>query len=168
MPARYIAFIIVVKGVGLKRAAGKSHCPINFGLETFGDAWSLLVIRDIVYFGKHTFSEFLAAEERIAPSILANRLAHLEQRNILTRTRDHSDRRKASYRLTETGLALIPILLEIAAWSARTDPDTDAPQEWIALVDSDKERITRLVIETVRDGGCVFVGENSVLARLAG
>jgi DNA-binding HxlR family transcriptional regulator len=151
----------------LKRPNGKSHCPINFGLEAFGDAWSLLVVRDIVYFGKHTFSEFLAAEERIAPSILANRLAHLEQRDILTRTRDHSDRRKTSYRLTETGLALIPILLEIAAWSARTDPDTDAPPDWIALVNSDKERMTRLITETVREGGCIFLGRNSVLARLA-
>jgi len=150
----------------LKRATGKSHCPINFGLEAFGDAWSLLVVRDIVYFGKHTFSEFLIAEERIAPSVLANRLAHLEQRNILTRTRDDSDRRKASYRLTETGLALIPVLLDIAAWSARVDPDTDAPPDWIALVDTDRERMTQLITETVREGGCIFLGENSVLARL--
>ena len=150
----------------MKRATGKSHCPINFGLEAFGDAWSLLVVRDIVYFGKHTFSEFLIAEERIAPSVLANRLAHLEQRNILTRTRDDSDRRKASYRLTETGLALIPVLLDIAAWSARVDPDTDAPPDWIALVDTDRERMTQLITETVREGGCIFLGENSVLARL--
>jgi DNA-binding HxlR family transcriptional regulator len=150
----------------LKRATGKSHCPINFGLEAFGDAWSLLVVRDIVYFGKHTFSEFLAAEERIAPSVLANRLTHLEQRGILTRTRDGGDGRKTSYRLTETGLALIPVLLEIAAWSARSDPDTDAPPDWIALVNSDKERMTRLITETVREGECIFVGENSVVARL--
>jgi DNA-binding HxlR family transcriptional regulator len=151
----------------LKRAAGKSHCPINFGLEAFGDQWSLLVVRDIVYFGKHTFSEFLAAEERIAPSVLTNRLAHLEQRGILTRTSDSDDGRRISYRLTETGLALIPVLLEIAAWSARLDPDTDAPPDWIALVNSDKERMTRLITETVRDGGSVFVGANSVLSRLA-
>ncbi len=152
----------------MKRATGKSHCPINVGLEAFGDAWSLLLVRDIVYFGKRTFSEFLAAEERIAPSVLAGRLAHLEQRNILTRTRDDSDRRKTGYRLTETGLALIPVLLEIAAWSARTDPDTDAPPDWMALVESDKERVTRLITDTVREGGCIFVGDDSVLARLAG
>lgn len=151
----------------MKRATGKSHCPINFGLEVFGDAWSLLVVRDIVYFGRHTFSEFLAAEERIAPSVLANRLTHLEQRGVLVRTRDHSDRRKTSYRLTEAGLALIPVLLEIAAWSARTDPDTDAPPDWITLVNSDKERMTRLITDTVREGGCIFVGDDSVLARLA-
>lgn len=150
----------------MKRATGKSHCPINFGLEVFGDPWSLLVVRDIVYFGKHTFSEFLAAEERIAPSVLTNRLAYLEQRDILTRTRDGADGRKISYRLTETGLALIPVLLEIAAWSARVDPDTDAPPDWIALVNSDKERMTQLITETVRDGGSIFVGENSVLAKL--
>jgi DNA-binding HxlR family transcriptional regulator len=153
----------------MKRAPGKSHCPINVGLEAFGDPWSLLVVRDIVYFGKRTFSEFLAAEERIAPSVLADRLAHLERRGILTRGRDDGgDRRRTSYRLTETGLALVPVLLEIAAWSARTDPDTDAPPDWIALVEADKERMTRLVTETVRAGGSVFAGAGSVVARLAG
>ncbi len=151
----------------MKRATGKSQCPINFGMEAFGDAWSLLVVRDIVYFGKHTFSEFLAAEERIAPSVLANRLAYLEQRGILTRTRDGGDGRKTSYRLTDAGLALVPVLLEIAAWSARVDPDTDAPPEWIALVNADKARMTRLITETVREGGCIFLGDNSVLAKLA-
>jgi ribosomal protein S4 len=39
----------------MKRASGKSTCPVNFGLEAFGDPWSLLVVRDVVYFGKHTF-----------------------------------------------------------------------------------------------------------------
>ena len=55
-----------------------------------------------------------------------------------------------------------------ATWSAGTDPDTDAPPDWIALVNSDKERMTRLIIDTVRDGGCVFIGDDSVLAKLAG
>ncbi|GAA3382070.1 winged helix-turn-helix transcriptional regulator [Cryptosporangium minutisporangium] len=151
----------------MKRSTGKSHCPINFGLEAFGDPWSLLVVRDIVYFGKRTFSEFSASEERIAPSVLSARLAYLEQRDVLSRLPDAGDARKMSYRLTETGLALIPILLEIAAWSARVDPDTDAPAEWIGLVEADKPRITQLIIDVVRGGGSIFAGEDSVVARLA-
>ncbi|MFC4038893.1 winged helix-turn-helix transcriptional regulator [Dactylosporangium siamense] len=104
---------------------------------------------------------------RRAPSILANRLAHLEQRNILLRTHDSGDRRKTGYRLTVDGPTLIPILVEIAAWSARTDPDTGAPVDWVALVDADKPAMIRLITATVREGGCIFVGDNNVLAELA-
>ncbi len=27
----------------------RSHCPVNDGLEIFGDKWSLLIVRDIVF-----------------------------------------------------------------------------------------------------------------------
>ena len=63
----------------------RSGCPINFALETFGDPWSLLIIRDMVYFGKKTYSEFFASEEGIATNILASHLAHLEQQGILVK-----------------------------------------------------------------------------------
>jgi DNA-binding HxlR family transcriptional regulator len=150
----------------VKRGTGKSHCPINFGLEVFGDPWSLLIVRDIVYWGKHTFSEFQASAERIAPSVLTARLAYLEERGILTHGPHPDDGRKVSYGLTEAGLRLIPVLLEIAAWSAGTDPDTDAPPEWIALVAADRERMIRLITDTVRAGGAIFAGSDSVVARL--
>ncbi len=106
----------------------RSDCPINFALEMFGDRWSLLIIRDIVYFGKQTYGEFLDADEGIATNILANRLAQLEEKGILTKTPSETDKRKEVYALTDKGLDLIPILLEMANWSARHDPDTGAPQ----------------------------------------
>ena len=151
----------------MKRPNGKSHCPINFGLEAFGDPWSLLVVRDIVYFGKRTFKDFLASEEAVAPSVLAARLTQLETNGILDRNPDPTDARRVVYSLTETGRALIPILLEIANWSARVDPDTDAPPEWIAAVNHDKAAMTDLIISTVRAGGSIFVGPDSVVASLA-
>lgn len=150
----------------MKRTNGKSHCPINFGLEAFGDPWSLLVIRDIVYFGKRSFKEFLAAEEAIAPSVLATRLAQLEDNGILSRAPDPTDSRRIVYSLTERGLALVPVLLEIANWSAQVDPDTDAPPDWIAVVNHDKAVMTDLIVNTVRDGGSIFGGANSVIASL--
>lgn len=150
----------------MKRTRGKSHCPINFGLETFGDPWALLIVRDIVYFGKHTFTEFLASEEAIAPSVLTSRLTQLEANGVLFQTVDATDARRVVYGLTEAGLRLIPILLEIANWSASVDSETDAPSEWIAAVNRDKSAITQKIIDTVRDGGSVFVGSNSVIASL--
>lgn len=145
----------------------RSDCPINFALELFGDPWSLLIIRDIIYFGKRTYGEFLASEEGMATNILASRLAHLEQQGILEKRLLERDKRKEEYILTEKGLDLIPILVEMADWSAQHDPQTAAPPAWIALMRADRERMIQLMRETVRAGGCVFVGEKSLLNRLA-
>src|SRR3546814_16674944 len=85
----------------------RSHCPVNYGVEIFGDRWSLLIIRDIVFSGKKTYGEFLKSEEGIATNILASRLAFLEEQGILSKTPSPTDRRKDFYTLTEKGLDLI-------------------------------------------------------------
>src|SRR3989442_6550548 len=102
----------------------RSDCPINFALETFGDPWSLLIIRDIVYFGKKTYGEFLASEEGIATNILASRLAHLEHQSILVKQIFEKDKRKEEYVLTGKRLDLIPVLVDIANLSAQHDSRT--------------------------------------------
>jgi DNA-binding HxlR family transcriptional regulator len=144
----------------------RSDCPINFALETFGDPWSLLIIRDIVYFGKRTYGEFLASEERMATNILASRLARLEQQGILVKKFSEKDKRKEEYVLTEKGLDLIPVLVEMANWSAEYDPNTAAPPAWIALMKAEREKMIELMRETVRNGGSVFVGEKSLVSQL--
>jgi DNA-binding HxlR family transcriptional regulator len=144
----------------------RSDCPINFALEIFGDPWSLLIIRDIVYFGKRTYGEFFASEEGIATNILALRLAHLEQQGILEKQPHDADKRKERYVLTEKGLDLIPVLVEMGNWSGAYDPQTAAPPDWIALVNADKPGMIRHIRETVRCGGSVFVGPESVLSQV--
>src|SRR5262245_48029992 len=72
----------------------RSDCPINFALEVFGDPWSLLIIRDIVYFGKKTYGEFLASEEGMATNILADRLAYLERQGLFMKRRSGTARRR--------------------------------------------------------------------------
>ena len=109
-----------------KQQHRRSDCPINFALQTFGDMWSLLIVRDIVYFGKQTYREFLESDEGIATNILAGRLAQLVQAGILLKKPHERDKRKEVYALTEKGLDLIPILLELANWSAQHDPQTGA------------------------------------------
>jgi len=143
----------------------RSDCPINFALETFGDPWSLLLIRDIVYFGKKTYGEFLASEEGMATNILASRLARLEEQGILMKKPSGQDKRKEEYVLTEKGLDLIPVLVEMANWSAEHDPHTGAPAAWIALMRADREKMIGLIRETVESGGSVFVGEKSLLSQ---
>ena len=143
----------------------RSDCPINFALELFGDPWSLLIIRDIVYFGKKTYGEFLASEEGMATNILASRLAHLEHQGLLVKKFSQQDKRKEEYVLTEKGLDLIPVLVEMANWSAEHDPHTAAPAAWIALMKAEREQMIRLMRERVQSGGSVFVGEKSLLGQ---
>jgi DNA-binding HxlR family transcriptional regulator len=151
----------------MKKRPRRSDCPINFALETFGDTWSLLIIRDMVYFGKKTYGEFLASDEGIATNILASRLAQLEQQGILVRKPYEADRRKAAYGLTEKGLDLIPILLDMASWGAHHDPQTGAPEEWITLVNANKAEMNRRIRATVQRGGSIFSGPESVVSTLA-
>lgn len=108
----------MMKGEGEKSKL-RSSCPVNFGLETFGDKWSLLIIRDILFWGKKTYGEFVKSDERIATNILAARLASLEKEGILLKKPNPSDKRKDIYSLTEKGLELIPLLVEIVAWSGK-------------------------------------------------
>ncbi len=79
-----------------------------------------------------------------------------------------ADKRKERYVLTEKGLNLIPVLVEMGNWSAVYDPQTAAPPDWIALVNADKPGMIRRIRETVRRGGSVFVGPESVLSQVAG
>lgn len=97
----------------------RSNCPVNFGLETFGDKWSLLIIRDMVFWGKKTYGEFLKSDEGIATNILASRLVQLEREGIIIKKRHPGDKRKDIYSLTEKGMGLIPLLVEIVAWSGK-------------------------------------------------
>lgn len=146
----------------MKRAENKSHCPVNFALETFGDNWSMLIIRDIVFWGKKTFGEFLKSSEGIATNILTARLAHLEKKGILVKGPHETDKRKEVYSLTEKGLALVPILLEMAGWSAQFDPETVAPKQFVAEVYANRDQMYKLIQDTVRHGGAIFSGENAL------
>ncbi|MDR0269765.1 helix-turn-helix domain-containing protein [Paenibacillus sp.] len=150
----------------MKRSDPKSHCPINFSLESFGDNWSLLIIRDIIYFGKNTYGEFMESDERISSNILASRLAQLELKGILDKKPHATDKRKEVYFLSDKGLDLIPLLLELADWGAQHDAETDAPQNWISAVKADRESMIRLIRDTVQGGGSVFSGPNSVVSKL--
>jgi len=103
----------------------RSACPINLALEVFGDRWSLLIVRDMIFAGKRHFREFLASDERISTRILTDRLASLVSQGILTKTDDPTHKQKAIYSLTEKGIALLPILAQIGIWGREHCPVTD-------------------------------------------
>ena len=100
----------------------RSACPINLSLEVFGDKWSLLIIRDMIFGGKRHFRELLRSQEGISSNILADRLKTLVETGMLTKRDDPSHKQKAIYSLTEKTIALVPIMAHLGAWGRRYLP----------------------------------------------
>ncbi|MBB4183850.1 winged helix-turn-helix transcriptional regulator [Sinorhizobium terangae] len=103
----------------------RSGCPINLSLEVFGDKWSLLIVRDMIFGGKRHFRELLRSQEGISSNILADRLKTLVEMGMLTKRDDPSHKQKAIYSLTEKTIALVPIMAHLGAWGRRYLPVTE-------------------------------------------
>tara|TARA_B100001057_G_scaffold312282_1_gene312339 strand:- start:288 stop:647 length:360 start_codon:yes stop_codon:yes gene_type:complete len=95
----------------------RSNCPISSALDIVGDKWSLVIIRDLLYFNKKTFKELSNSLENIATNILADRLKGLEEKGILTRNDVRNNKKTKHYKLTKKGFGLKPILYELGKWS---------------------------------------------------
>ncbi len=98
---------------GEPKSERRSGCPVSISLEMFGDRWSLLIIRDLMVRGFRTFKEFQESGEGISTNILADRLRKLEATGIITAEVEDTDGRRVNYRLTEKGIDLAPVLLEL-------------------------------------------------------
>ena len=125
---------------GKPRSRPRSGCPVSVALEILGDRWSLVIVRDLMVRGLKTFKEFRDAGERIATNILADRLEKLEASGIITVESDEADRRKVNYRLTQKGIELAPLLLELLIWGARHYP-TAAPCQLIENMASNRKQV---------------------------
>lgn len=103
----------------------RSGCPINLTLEVVGDAWSLLVLRDMMFGGRRHFRELLLkSQEGISSNILADRLKTLLAAGVLTKADDPTHKQKAIYSLTEKGIQLLPVLAQLSSWGLRFEPVT--------------------------------------------
>ncbi|WP_307816436.1 winged helix-turn-helix transcriptional regulator [Nocardioides limicola] len=114
----------------------RSDCPINLAVELFGDRWTLLILRDLIFADRRHFRELLReSDERITSSILADRLDRLVAAGILTREDDPTHLQKAVYTLTDKGVDLVPVLATIGTWGAThcaADPAKAAPTRELA------------------------------------
>jgi DNA-binding HxlR family transcriptional regulator len=103
----------------MKKAKKRSDCPISCSLDIWGDKWSLLIVRDLMFAKERTYGDFLKSEEGIATNILASRLLALEENKIIEKL-DHPDSKaKVLYRLTRKGIDLLPIMIEINLWAEK-------------------------------------------------
>lgn len=130
----------------------RSGCPINLSLEVFGDKWSLLVLRDVMFGNRRYFGELLAnSDEHIASNILANRLARLVDLGMLSRAADPSHKQKVIYSLTEPSIQLVPVFAQLGAWGRRHLPvspelairaellENGGPELWDTFMDELRE-----------------------------
>ena len=132
------------------KSCPRSHCPIAFALDMFGDSWTLLLLRDLILKGKRRFQEFLASEEGISTNILADRLAKLERNGLVTRQPDPDNKKQILYAPTAKGLDLIPVMLEMIRWSAKHDPETAAPKAFVKRLKADREGLVAAVRQGAR------------------
>ncbi|MCB2099906.1 MAG: helix-turn-helix transcriptional regulator [Rhodobacterales bacterium] len=107
----------------------RSPCPIASALDLIGDKWTLLVVRDLMFFGKSRYGEFLDSPEGIATNILADRLRRLEDGGIVVR---EGAGRRHDYRLTDKGEALRPVLKSLIDWGLAHIPGvaTEPPPDY--------------------------------------
>jgi DNA-binding HxlR family transcriptional regulator len=104
----------------------RSECPINAAIEVFGDRWSLIVLRDIVFGDRRYFRELQAHSiEGIASNILADRLKRLLESGLLTREETRPGQR-ARYSLTEPAIQLVPVFAQLGSWGLRHRPTRSA------------------------------------------
>jgi DNA-binding HxlR family transcriptional regulator len=109
-------------------------------LEIFGDRWSLLIIRDLMVRGFTTFKDFQNGGEGIATNILSDRLEKLEAAGIINSETDQADHRVVRYRLTEKGIDLAPVVLEVLIWGTRHE-NTGAPYEVVAKMAKNRDAV---------------------------
>ena len=119
------------------------HCPIRFVMGVFGDRWSLLIVRDMMFRGSTRFQDFLDADEGISTNILSDRLSRLEAQEIISRRRDPANGRQVLYSLTDKGRDLLPVMLAVIDWAEKYDPDTHVSPEFAEQL--------RLDVDAVRD-----------------
>ncbi|MBX3417003.1 MAG: helix-turn-helix transcriptional regulator [Pirellulaceae bacterium] len=136
----------------------RSHCPVNYGLEAFGDRWALLILRDIIFRGKRKYGDFLQSEEGVSTNILASRLTRLVEEGILERAEDENDGRKSIYKLTPKGLDLIPVIFEIILWSAKYDKHSQAKliPRLVQQIKSNNRELSGDIIRRVANGEAIL------------
>ena len=91
------------------------HCGVAHTMGLLGDAWTVLVLRDVAR-GRTRFEEQLLAESGISRKVLAARLRALEEAEVLVRVAYQERPVRHDYVLTDRGRALLPVLAALQEW----------------------------------------------------
>lgn len=128
----------------------RSDCPLSCSLDIWGDKWSLLIIRDLMFSQKNTYGDFLKSGEGIATNILASRLQGLEENKIIEKLDHPESKAKVLYRLTPKGIDLLPILVETYLWADKYLTMPDDIKVMIEASKKDKEGFIKSMLEILK------------------
>lgn len=132
----------------------RCNCPFTSALDILGDKWMLVIVKQMLIEGKETFKDFTEAEEAIATNILSAKLKILEEVGIIIKTKRPDNKKANLYLLTEKGLALTPLLVELATWSdehLRDMHPTIVNGKEIEFLRNDKAAFAQAVEKAYRD-----------------
>lgn len=128
----------------------RSDCPVSSSLDVWGDKWSLLIVRDLIFAKQCTYGDFLKSEEKIATNILASRLQMLEENCIITKS-DHPDSKaKVLYQLTQKGIDLLPLMIEINLWAEKYYDLPANRKAMLKEVKKDKENFIKTMTKELK------------------
>ncbi|ABQ06116.1 winged helix-turn-helix transcriptional regulator [Flavobacterium johnsoniae] len=123
----------------MKEIKKRSGCPVSSSLDLFGDKWSLLIVRDLMYYKKCTYGDFLKSDEKIATNILAARLSTLEDAGIIVKLDHPESKVKFLYQLSEKGINLLPVLIEMYIWGEKYFMLSEHHIEFLKEIKKDKQ-----------------------------
>ena len=122
----------------------RCDCPVTSALDIVGDKWTLVVIKLMLLEQKKTFKEFSESDESIAPSILSNRLKTLDKTGFILKVKPQDNQKTNHYFLTEKGLSLTPIVIELALWSYHNIKPIDDLE---LLKVKNKQKVHQILVE---------------------
>ena len=124
-------------------------CPVRFGMSQFGDKWSFLIIRDLMFKGRKYYHEFIEAGEGISTNILANRLADLESNGIVSKSKDPIKGSRFIYKLTQKGIELMPMMLAMIDWAEKYDSETEVPKDFIKSLRNNPDKLQQDLLKNL-------------------
>ena len=137
----------------MNKAKKRSDCPVSSSLDIWGDKWSLLIIRDLMDAKECTYGDFLKSPEGIATNILATRLQNLEENKLIEKL-DHPDSKaKVLYRLTQKGIDLVPVMIEISLWAEKYFSIPADRKAMLKEVKKDKTGFIKAAMKELRSAG---------------
>ena len=127
----------------------RSDCPISLSLDIIGDKWTLLILRDFMFFENRHFNDLVTIES-ISTNILADRLKKLVEFGVITKQVDEKNKSSYLYSLTRKGLDLIPIVIEIYKWGANNIKDTNADVDFKKRINFETEKVKHEFCEKMK------------------
>jgi len=142
----------------------RCDCPFTSAIDVLGDKWMLVIVKQMLVDGKETFKDFTESEESIATNILSTKLKLLDELGIIIKTKRPNNKKTNLYLLTDKGLALTPILVELATWSDKHLRDvhpTIQNGEGMELLRNDKATFASALVKQYREKLATILHESN-------